>query len=253
MLDSVCAVCVRLVPLSQLRWIPLTAIDLTPLDWTGTLCTRHEHLSEQEPVHEIIGAVLKLQAVQLTASMSLELAMCSHCYSDLRSHRLPPQSLVNGMWLGNIPAKLRDLSFVEKLCIARCRHNVCVVKVAQRQRKLSGNAIVYSQPVAKFYDILPPHPRELDECLAVLFTGHKPPTTEDFKRTPLLVQRQKVLRALQWLKLNHAEYGDIQISMHNLEQYPDNGPLVSVVYLPSDGKPAPETLSVFDYEDEKGT
>ena len=53
------------------------------------------------------------------------------------------------------------LSFVKKLLVARYRHNVCVSEVtvkntAIRHRKLKANAIVHTQPVAKFYDILPP-------------------------------------------------------------------------------------------------
>ena len=67
--------------------------------------------------------------------------------------------------------------------VLRYRHNVCVVRVARGQRKLSGNAIVFAQPVAKFSKVLPPPREDIDDCLVVLFTGSQAPTAADYKRT----------------------------------------------------------------------
>ena len=53
---------------------------------------------------------------------------------------------------------------------------------------------------------------------------------EDFQCTPFLVRRVYVLRALEWLKLNHADYSDLVISMKNLAEYPEDSPPVTVEY-----------------------
>jgi hypothetical protein len=45
--------------------------------------------------------------------------------------------------------------------------------------------------------------------IADLSIGPCKPTKDDFKRTPLLVRRKKVAAALEWLKLNHCDYFDL--------------------------------------------
>jgi uncharacterized protein (DUF2132 family) len=139
-------------------------------------------------------------------------------------------ALANGLWLGNVPSVLSDLRFIEKLLIARLRHNCCFVKVASGMRKMTSHAVAFQAPIPKLYHILPPPVEELDEVLAILFTGPVKPTSKDFERTPLLVCRNAVAKALQWLKLNHADYKDIEISYENLSQYPEDSPPVSVEY-----------------------
>ncbi|KAJ6527415.1 hypothetical protein B0H19DRAFT_1214669 [Mycena capillaripes] len=84
---------------------------------------------------------------------------------------------------------------------------------------MSANAIMFSQPVLSILNNLPPSRAEINEILAFVFMGSFPPTQEDFDRTPLLVRRQKVLDALEWLKLNHEGYKDLKISQENIDSY----------------------------------
>lgn len=154
--------------------------------------------------------------------------LCRYCHSQLKRRVLPRKALANGMWLGDVPIELQRLNFVEKLLVARYRHNVCVVRVAKGQRKMFANAIVFPQPVAQFTNILPPTKAELDECLVVLFSGPTVPTAADYKRTPFLVRPALVRQALEWLIQNHSDYKDITISLENLKEYeadPDNPPV----------------------------
>ncbi|KAH7904093.1 hypothetical protein BJ138DRAFT_972581, partial [Hygrophoropsis aurantiaca] len=109
-----------------------------------------------------------------------------------------------------------------------------------------ANAIAFQHPSHKIYKFLPPAIEELDEVLAFIFTGPCAPTLEDFKRTPLLVRRNKVARALEWLKLNHRDYANLQIAYNELNRYPETGPPVSVEYLHSETNKRPEAMSVHD-------
>ncbi|EMD30858.1 hypothetical protein CERSUDRAFT_35758, partial [Gelatoporia subvermispora B] len=118
---------------------------------------------------------------------------------------------------------------------------------------LSGNAVVFSQPVERFYDKLPPPPSDLDECLVILFIGSRPPTENDFKRTPLLVRKHKVLAALEWLILNHIDYADLTISHENLKLYPDDSPPVAVVHRCADGQVEAEAQASFEADGDRGT
>ncbi|KAJ6628646.1 hypothetical protein B0H10DRAFT_1777985, partial [Mycena sp. CBHHK59/15] len=51
---------------------------------------------------------------------------------------------------------------------------------------------------------------------------------EDFERTPMLVRKEKVVRALECLKLNHEGYTDLEISQENLASYAERDVLVVV-------------------------
>ncbi|KII92309.1 hypothetical protein PLICRDRAFT_103405, partial [Plicaturopsis crispa FD-325 SS-3] len=108
-------------------------------------------------------------------------------------------------------------------------------------------------PTAKIYHKLPPPIDEIDDVLAIIFTGPKIDVTEDFKRTPLLVRRRKVSDALEWLKLNHMDYADLEIDYESLESYPENEPPVVVDYRKSETNKTTEGASVQDTEPEDGT
>ena len=92
------------------------------------------------------------------------------------------------------------------------------------------NAISYENPMPKIYQTLPPSVEELDEVLAFIYTGPARPGPEELARTPLLVRRNKVAEALEWLKCNHINYSDLEISKKNLDSYPENGPPVVIMY-----------------------
>jgi hypothetical protein len=159
----------------------------------------------------------------------------------------------SGLWIGSVPKVLSDLRFVEKLLIACVHHNCCFIRVASGMRKMTSHVVAFQSPIPKIYQALPPPLEDLDEVLAILFTGPAKPTPRDFKRTSLLVRCNFVVKALDWLKLNHADYKDLEISYSNLAQYPEDGPPVSVAYQQAFSNKYPEATSQFDDDVEDGT
>ncbi|KAJ7137595.1 hypothetical protein C8R43DRAFT_838318, partial [Mycena crocata] len=97
----------------------------------------------------------------------------------------------------------------------------------------------------------------MNEILAFVFTGAAPPTPEEFDRTPMLVRRSKVVTALEWLKLNHESYGELEISKENLETYKERGiPVVIDFRRTSEDKNesvALSALAVNEEDTERGT
>ena len=87
---------------------------------------------------------------------------------------------------------------------------------------------MFSNPTPKIYNILPPPKKDISEVLAFIFVRHCQPTREDFKCTLLLVRRNVVAQVLEWLKLNHIDYSDLQISYEHLNEYKDDEPPVVV-------------------------
>jgi len=119
--------------------------------------------------------------------------------------------------------------------------------------KLKANGVLFSTPMPKIYNTLPPKVEDLDEVLAFIYIGPNKPTQKDYQRVPLLVRRNKVAAALEWLKLNHLDYEDLNISYENLATYPEDEPPVCVDYrVPVMSKDA-ENLAVHESaEDEEG-
>jgi hypothetical protein len=236
-----CSVCGELQPRDKASRLKSVKNFLSILEVPGV--TRIERTTNTMPIKEFKGPVLDY-------SCSL---ICDGCRADVRNGKVPKLALARGLWLGKVPPQLSCLTFVEKLLVAKVRHTCAFVKVASGMRKMKANIVAFESPVPKIYNILPPPRDDLDEMLAILFTGPCKPTKVDFARTPFLVRRNPVINALEWLKLNHADYANIEISHTNAMQYDDDMPPVSVEYCPSESNNVPEGISVFDNVEEDGT
>ena len=232
--ESGCAVCGRLTQMKNLKKLSTSKLDLSILCRSNI--SSKERYTIEDPVQCLEGPVIV---------NSLD-NICQSCYNGVSKGKVPLMALVNGMWIGDIPQELSALNFVEQLLVARVRHNRCIVKVSSGMHKMRANAITFENPTPKVYDILPPPVKDLDEVLAFIYTGPCKPTQEDFQRTPLLVRHDKVSAALEWLKLNHSDYYDLEISYRNLEEYPDDSPPVVVDYRESFSNKDPESAAVND-------
>jgi len=92
---------------------------------------------------------------------------------------MPTLALANGLWVGDIPNELQNLTYAEQLLIARVRHNRCIVKVSSGMSKMCANVISFSNPMPKIYNVLPPV-EEMDDVLAFIYTGPCKPTKQTF-------------------------------------------------------------------------
>ena len=238
--EAGCAVCGKLTPICEME--QLSEVENFNLLRVHGI-TRKARSISSDPVKELRGPILAPGCSNV----------CSVCMESLEKEKMPVFALANGLWVGEIPDELQNLTYAEQLLIARVRHNRCIVKVSSGMYKMCANAISFSNPMPKIYNVLPPSIEEMDEVLAFIYTGPCKPTKADFQRTPLLVRRLKVSKALHWLKLNHIDYYDCEISDKNLASYPEEGPPVVVDYHPSSSNKNPEATSVHDMEDEDGT
>jgi hypothetical protein len=195
-----CTVCGCLTPLYNLTPLSEYEGNLDCLHAQGV--TRKERFLSSDPIEDLLRPVLADGCSHI----------CVDCEIALTKKSVPRHALVNHNWIGQVPPQLQDLRYTEKMMIARVRHNRCVIRVKSGRVRMHANAIMFAQPVLKVYLKLPPSREEMAEVLAFIFTGTSAPTQEDFERTPMLVKRDKVLAALEWLKLNHEGYSDLEIS-----------------------------------------
>ena len=239
--ESACCVCGKLTSIYCLKSISDLNISLNILKATGV--TQKERFSDHDPICDLDGPVM-LQNLD---------NVCKTCHESVLKGKQPLLALANGLWLGNIPDQLSNLTYAEQLLIARVRHNRCIVRVSSGMHKMRANAIVFANPTPKIYNVLPPPLDELDQILAFIYTGPCKPTKSDFERTPLLVRRNNVAAALNWLKLNHADYYDVEISQVNLNEYPEHDIPVVIDYRHSLTNKNPESTAVHDNDEEDGT
>jgi len=235
-----CAVCGELKPVRDMSRLKSVKHQLHSLATPGA--TRVERNSSSVPLREYKGPVLDYNCTMI----------CNSCRGSIRNGKIPKLALANGLWIGDVPPQLKCLNFVEKMLVARIRHTCAYVKVASGMRKMTANVVAFQSPVPKVYTMLPPPRDDLDEVLAILYTGPCKPTPEDLKRLPFFVRRNKVVSALEWLILNHRDYSDVKISQENLEQYSETEIPVSIEYRECSSNKIPEGTSKYDLEAEHG-
>ncbi|KDR72196.1 hypothetical protein GALMADRAFT_74100, partial [Galerina marginata CBS 339.88] len=240
--EAGCAVCGVLTLEKCLT--PLTNITYD-LNILQSHLTRKERKAESDAVEPIAGPILDPMCT----------GVCSQCDNILKQKEMPLNALANGLWVGEIPEELQNLTFAEQMLIPTIRHNRCLVRVSSGRAKMIANVVMLNNPIPQIYKVLPPPRSELDEVLAFVYLGSTAPTPDDFARTPLLVRRNKVANALNWLKLNHRGYEDLIISNENLLSYPEHGIPVAVDFrqTESDSNKLASEMSLNDNEIEEGT
>ena len=243
-IEGGCAICGKLSPINGMDLLDEVNCDLSMIS-PGNV-GRCERLDKSEPVIPLKGPILAEDCSHI----------CHPCQLFLKKRVMPPESLANSFWIGPIPSTLQKLTFAEKMLISKIRHNKCLVRVSSGRAKMTANVIMFSNPTVKVYHALPPSRQEISEILAFVFQGPAQPTENDITRTPMLVRRNVVKDALSWLKLNHVDYEDLQISFENLNDYPLAGVPVNIEYSKSDSESVNKivsAMSVYDDEFEDGS
>ena len=238
--EAGCAICGQLVTMSKLSKLSAMKQYLHSLENPGTSRQERYKLSD------------KIKPYPIAIDHSCH-KICDICRSSLRQGKVPRYALANGLWIGSVPDVLSSLRYIEKMLVAKIRHSCCSIRIASGMRKMKAHSIAYQQPIPKVYNILPPPKEEIEEVVAIMFTGPCAPTSADFRRTPFLVRRNHVKKALEWLILNHSDYENVRISNENLNEYPEDMPPVSIEYKQMQHNKTPEGTSVHDMEVEDGT
>ena len=120
---------------------------------------------------------------------------------------------------GSVSDQLKGLTKAEGILIAKGCPVMRVYRLKKGQRGYGGHVVNLAQNNGDFVNSLPRPARELPIIIVVRRQGGES-THKD-----LLVRRQRVFDALNWLKANNPFYSDICINTDNLNSLPDNGSL----------------------------
>ncbi|CAG8606715.1 20363_t:CDS:2 [Rhizophagus irregularis] len=152
-------------------------------------------------------------------SINLILGMCRRCYGN--KNEIKKFSRANNMDPGDVPEELKNLTKIEEMLIA-------------------GNVINFPQDIGEFVFRLPRHPSTLDTLIVCRSSAESSTSFRDFT-----VRRDKVRKALCWLKRNNQYYADIIIDDNVLRTLPDEG---SIDDLLPQVRDAENRLHHIDYE-----
>jgi len=194
--------------------------------------THNERTTDSAPIKELPAPVLDPTCTNI----------CISYKHSLWKGQTFKYAFAKGLWLDTIPSQLQNLTFAEQLLIAYVCYNKCIVRVSFDMHTMKANAIIFENPTSKIYHVLSSSIEELDDVLAVIFTGPCRPTDKDTKWIPLLVWKHKVYSTLEWHKFSY----------DNLKEYPENGCPVVVAYQHAETNKNAESTSAFDQNYENG-
>ena len=211
---AVCALCAREVGAAEVVTYAPNEIPF------------HHHLrpSRPHPDHHLTDGMLLEPAGINAAGMA---TICNQCNHKLTKNSLPPLSLANNMWIGEIPWVLKVLSLPERLLIAKYYPVAYIVKLYPKDKRarywksemasgLKGNVSTYRLDCEEIQDMIqgpsmPPPVSILSSIIGVTFVGPKN-VPSSLMPEMLYVQRNRVRQALEWLKAHNPLYHDMVIS-----------------------------------------
>ena len=228
-----CACCARDLPVKERQCMAHTDVKMDVLRRPTSHWNDPEFAGPPGPFVSgpLENLLLDANGIKANIDGTYRLELCSPCLRGLQRESVPKHALANRLYLGPVPPELGGLTMVEECMIARARAKSWIVKLQETdtdsttptaQRALKGHTIIYPQQPDKLVSVLPQPIDETLTFICIVFVGSSTLTKEWLraKAKPLIVRREKVQRALAWLKVNNPLYKDIQISEENLQTLP---------------------------------
>ena len=222
-----CGSCAREMNKDECKEIPLKDIP-----------KKHHLLPHAlHPAHELVNGLLIYAPALGTSKETMYL--CDECRNQLEKDVQLRLSLSNGMWVGDVPRELQNLTLPEQLLIAKYYTSAYIIKLFPKQKNkftwdcrqmhsaMKGNVSTYRldpHQVAGMIDgkLFPPPAKILSATIGITFVGPKG-LRESTMPAMFRVRRWRIREALLWLKANNPIYSDIEISEERLFELPEDG------------------------------
>lgn len=149
------------------------------------------------------------------------------------------------------PDALKELTLTEEYLIAKSHPVGVVVKLRPggqtspaNYRALRGHFITIPQDPKPLLQILPSPDLQFAELIKVFWLGNRPPSDDDLQPF-LLVRKNKVLAALQYLVQYNPLYQDVTINYSAVHEWPED-------FIPSDLRQEIVCLTASDHHERAG-
>ena len=184
--------------------------------------------NEYHPAHILMSGMLLEIAVMDSKKGCLLDDVCHDCSCALGADKTPALSLVNGMWIREVPPQLAILTLPERVFVAKYFPATYIVKLAPKKKGTShwsssgmnsgirGNVAIYRLNIEDIVDIvdptiMPPPTRILASVIGIIIIGPKN-MPEHTMMGYFRVRQDCVCEALWWLFEHNPLYADRQIS-----------------------------------------
>ena len=179
-------------------------------------------LSEMDKFHkevrkQIMQCTVCFEAWPINAtSRKIDMSpyVCARCVRDTGTPK--KFSSENGMIPSKVPPELQDMTQCEEMLIARAFPVMQVYIMSKYGTiKYKGHVVTLPHNVQKVADVLPHLPKDIP---VVSFCAKG----RDRKIQSFRVRKEKILKALLWLKNNNVLYKNISIDMTRINTLPDD-------------------------------
>lgn len=156
-------------------------------------------------------------------TMSAGDGICTTCYASKRTAKdmedvLPIWRQDDGVIRYDLPEELKDLTHAEKLLISPLLVYVPLHHMEKGNIGCKGHVCCFEQDVASMSNILPRLPK--DVALVRVIKKYKEDDGEISTKT-FRVRKDKVIRALMWLKKYSIAFEDVEIDLNGLSWMQD--------------------------------
>lgn len=139
----------------------------------------------------------------------IKLMICSVCHADIEKGIQPTLSLANGIYIGEVPPELEDLTIPEKLLISRYKVVANIITFKGKQYgKMKGNCIFFLHEDQVLSNVLP---GKIDNEFHVILLGKTATLSDKNLKYLYRVRRDKVEKSLRWLINHHPGYKDVRL------------------------------------------
>ena len=237
--QPVCAVCARdRVPgmtyqLKQNDKLPSAFRTFLDVPCHSVLCGKDEFVFGHVALDNMM---LCRQGIESSDSSVFKVHVCEDCYGclDPKSAKrkapatLPKFSLANKLYLGKLPDRFKDITWVEEQVCALYRSTVFVYRLyhsdnPQDPYMAKGNSCAHPQNTVSTAKVLPRTPADVAGCISVVFTGPNKTVPKAALKNVFRVRKNVVRDFLEWLRVNNPMYKDIAIDETHLSMYGDDG------------------------------
>jgi len=125
---------------------------------------------------------------------------------------------------GVVPDELKGLTEIEEMLIAQVFTVMTVYRLRGGQTGYRGSVINFLQDVQEFTNKLPRNSSSLEVLIVRRQSEKDTSSYRDFN-----VRRERVAKALVWLKQNNSFYNEIIIDNDILKSLPENGNIINLL------------------------
>ena len=236
-----CAVCAR-----AKRYLTITVYELKTGDsempeWFCLLRTPQSHRfydhSDFRFSHPALdrSIISRSGVVNADQDHNVEFNICNECLNPLKKGvpTVPRHGLINGLYRGELPEHLKDITWLEEQVCALARPGPIVFRLFGSDSKeqpflAKGNVCVHPQPTASTAKVLPMVPEDINQMIAVVFTSSLLKLPSDVAKRVFRVRKQKITDFLLHLREVNSLYRDININLENINRYPHDGVLPGI-------------------------